>query len=187
MGFSRAQQPAFRAMVAAAWKATGGAGAKPDRGWYEAELETATGYRSTADCNAGRDYDFAMARFEEIGGASIEWQMRAFQGDAKRIAHSLRKLCADHEGDEAYMRRIARQALRLDVLPELHTLDADQLLVVLRACKQQVTRGLVAAGERDPQVSRKTHHEKPPQVKAYWAAAVRKAAEAEVPAENIPF
>lgn len=182
MAFSRRQQPEFRALLALAWAkhcSLTGATGKMDRTWYEDTLEAATGHRSTTDCNAGRDYDAVMAEFEAIAGTGIRWGLKLHGGDAKRLAHNIREICEDHSIDEGYMRRIARKALRIDHLPELLQLDRAQLLTVLRACKQHVTRHLVADGQRDPQVSRKTHRPKTPQVRAQQAP--------HVPPENIPF
>lgn len=190
MAFSRRQQPEFRKLVALAWAAhcrlTGAAG-KMDRGWYEDTLEAATGYRSTSECNAGRDYDAAMAEFEAIAGTGVKWGLKLHGGDAKRIAHNIRQICEDHDIDEGYMRRVARKALRLDTLPELLQLDREQLLVILRACKQHVTRNLIAERKHEPQVSRKTGGYKKLQVQAYQEAIRREIDAEEVPPENIPF
>lgn len=171
MSFSRAQQPEFRLLVAKAWREHCrehglDCTPKPDRAWYETELQLATGKSSTSDCNAGSDYEAAMSHFEALSGDGIKWQMRQFRGPANRIEHALKKLCADHEIAEDYMQRIARHSLRVEELPELHKLSKEQLLTILRACKQYVTRKLVAEGIRDPQISKKTRKPKPAQVAA---------------------
>lgn len=147
MGFSRAQQPGFRVMVAAAWsahcRAEGcEAGAKPDRAWYERELVFATGHHSTADCNAGRDYDRAMAHFEEIAGTGIKWQMRIHTGDAVRLLHELRQEVEAHDIDEDYLRGVARRMLRRDDLPELERLSREQLILILGEVKRFCRRRL---------------------------------------------
>lgn len=118
MSFSRAQQPEFQALVSAAWAAhckCHGIAATPkrDRGWYEQELYLAVGVTSTTDCDAGHDYDWVMARFEGIAGGSIKWQMRAFNGDVKRILWWLGKDVGEaelrkHRVDEDYVRRTMR-------------------------------------------------------------------------------
>ncbi|EDY16723.1 hypothetical protein CfE428DRAFT_5836 [Chthoniobacter flavus Ellin428] len=95
MSFSRRQQPEFRVLVPLAWVAhcrrEGLARTlKVDRDWYERELCVATGQASTKECNAGRDYDLAMAHFEGLAGVGIKWQMRVYSGDVTRMMHCLR-------------------------------------------------------------------------------------------------
>ncbi len=172
MSFSRPQQSQYRQFVRHAWLQHCRDEQLPiapmDRDWYEAELVVATGHRTTSECNAGRDYDHAMAHFEALARAGVKWQLKLSRGDAIRLAHNIREVCANHDLDEDFMRGIARQALRLDTLPELVKLSPDDLMIVLRACKQHVTRHLVREGKRQPQISRKTFMAKPPQVKAYF-------------------
>jgi len=147
MSFSRAQQPAFRKLVKAAWvavcKAEGRAAtAAPDRSWYEQELFYATDQTSTTELNAGRDYDLAMAHFEGLAGASIEWQMRVHSGDAKRLFHTLAEVTREHDIDEDYLRAIARRMLRVDYLPALADLTRPQLILILGEVKRYVRRRL---------------------------------------------
>jgi hypothetical protein len=71
MGFSRGQQPEFRGLVKQAWaehcRAEGLDGKhSSQRAWYEAELLISTGHSTTTACDAGRDYDDAMAHFETL-------------------------------------------------------------------------------------------------------------------------
>jgi len=147
MGFTRAQQPNFRKMVLDAWAdeakqrglATPG---KPDRDWYEHELELATGFRSTANCNAGRDYERAMAHFEILSGAGIRWQMKVNGGDARRILHILSETCGEHDIDENYLRGIARRMLKRDELPELKFLTREHLMTILGEVKRHIRRKL---------------------------------------------
>jgi hypothetical protein len=155
MSFSRAQQPAFRQMVKEAWLAVGRdvlqgqAGAlksTPDRDWYEQELYYATGCTSSTECDAGHDYDFAMAHFEELAGAGIRWQMKVKNGDAKRLIYNVQKIARGFNCDEAYLRGIARQALGTAHLPALDKLTPEQRVTVLRAVKIEVRR-LKARGE----------------------------------------
>lgn len=146
MSFSRAQQPAFRQMVHAAWLAHCRAeriapGLKPDRAWYEAELEEATGHASTSACSAGRDYDLAMAHFEAITGVSIKWQMRVYSGDAKRMLHELRGLISPKDGvDEDYLREVARNALGLDEPPQLHLIPREGLVEIIQTVLRHLRR-----------------------------------------------
>lgn len=185
MSFTRGQQPEFRTLLNRAWPKASEFDPSLDVGdrckakrcgecsfcrWYEELLFAATGHRSTTDCNAGRDYEFVMRALEAIIGDSIKWHLKAAGGDANRIRHELRSLCTDHEISDSYMQRIARQALKLDEPPALEDMSRDQLATVLIACKQHVTRQLVAEGKREPQVSRKTRREKAPQAKASMEA-----------------
>lgn len=152
MSFSRAQQPEFRALVFAAWTAhcrhEGLAlSVKPDREWYEQELFIATRHTSTSDCNAGRDYDLAMARFEELAGTGIKWQMKVHHGDANRMLHDLGEEFGEealkrHRVNEDYLRATARQSLRLDYLPELSKLSRKQCVLVLGEVKRWLRRAI---------------------------------------------
>lgn len=143
MSFSRAQQPEFRKLVAAAWqqhvRETGATKAQ-ERAWYEAELWEATGHDSTTDCNAGRDYDLACAHFEALAGVSIRWQMKVHSGDATRIIWHLDEITRKHGIDAPYLRGIARQALRCEELPELADLPREQLIQILGETKRFVRR-----------------------------------------------
>jgi hypothetical protein len=152
MSFSRAQQPAFRKLVKEAWiavcKAEGrAAAAAPDRCWYEQELYLAVGQTSTTECNAGRDYDLAMAHFEGLAGAGIAWQMRVHSGDAKRLLHELSEVTHAHDIDEDYLRSVARRMLRTEHLPELAHLSRPQLILILGEMKRYVRRRLKREAE----------------------------------------
>lgn len=153
MGFSRHQQPAFRILVKQAWAVhcrTEGMDVKhpSERSWYEAELLAATGHASTKNCGAGRHYDLAMAHFEELAMAGIEWQLRVYSGDAKRIIHVLQQYCDKHDVDADYLRRVARNGYGKDA--ELHTLTRDQLIVILGEVKRFVRRRVRIKGENEP-------------------------------------
>lgn len=151
MSFSRSQQPEFRGLVAAAWQAHCKATATDlkspgKRAWYEAELFAAVSHYSTTECNAGRDYDFAMAHFEELAEAGIKWQLRKYSGDAIRILWELRTVAMDHDIDEIYLRGVARRMLKSDTFPELHLLPREQLIQILgevkRFCRRTLKRAL---------------------------------------------
>lgn len=147
MSFSRAQQPEWQELIAAAWRAHCTHEGieltkKPDRSWYEQELFLATGQTSTSDCNAGRDYDLAMAHFEGLAGVGIKWQMRVHSGDAKRLLHELRAEVDAHDIDEDYLRGVARRRLRLDELPALETISRENLVLILGEVKRFCRRRL---------------------------------------------
>jgi len=108
--------------------------------WYEQELKEATGHDSTKRCNAGRDYDHAMERFEVISGDGIKWQMKIYSGDANRILFLLDEVCTDHGIDGDYLRGVAKRMLKANYRPELHLLSVDQLLIILGEVKRFVRR-----------------------------------------------
>jgi hypothetical protein len=145
MGFTRGQQPEFRVLVKQAWGVhcrTEGIDSKDSshRAWYEGELLFATGHDSTTSCNAGRDYDRAMAHFEALAMAGIKWQMKIHTGDANRILFQLQEITDEHGIDADYLRGVARQMLRREELPELHRLTRDQLILILGEVKRHVRR-----------------------------------------------
>jgi len=196
LGFTGAQQPELRVFLGLAWARQPGAVEAPApkclRGkrckgcefcaWYEAVLEGATGKTSTTECNAGRDYEDFMAALEEIHGEGVKWCLKAGgAGDAGRILHELDALAGGESGwTEQDLRAIARQMRQGEELPELGSLSERELITVRRAAKQQVTRELVAAGKRAPQVSRRRKADGAPGKR--WGQAkpaqVRAAAEA---------
>lgn len=158
MSFTRAQQPAFRLLVKAAWYAhirenpgTCGAEhpARPHRPWYEAELFTATGQHSTKDLNAGRDYELAMAHFEALVGESLQWQMKAARGDARRILHALDQIREDHGIGEPYLRAVAARVIAKrwphSEPPQLAELSLKELITVQGEVKRAVRRRPAAA------------------------------------------
>lgn len=152
-GFTRKQQGVFRPMVIAAWqrhcqlhsevlRAVDKVAAK--RAWYEAELEAATGETTSAALDPKRDFEAAMAHFEAVAGNGIYWNMRVHGSDARRIAHNIRELCQANEVDEDYMRGMARRSLRLsefDPLPDLASLEYEQLIVLMGELKRFLRRG----------------------------------------------
>jgi len=163
MSFSRSQQPELRTALALAWAAhCRTQGLAPEEGarclrkrcklegcrfcgWYEHHLEAATGFRSTTECDDGRDYERFMARLEEIHRESAKWGLRMRSGDARRLLYSLGKRCKGHGMDEIYLRRIAAKVCGLPGLPFLHELDAGQMRDVRAAAMRtgavRVTQG----------------------------------------------
>lgn len=149
MSFSRAQQPEFRLLVKGAWAVhcraeNGDARDKAaERSWYERQLAAATGKASSSACNAGRDYDLAMAHFEACAGAGLKWNLRLYGGDAKRMLHEIHEVAEAHGIDEDYLRGCARRALGLGgeaELPELHTLPRELLIQIVGEVKRFVRR-----------------------------------------------
>jgi hypothetical protein len=146
MRFSARQQGIYRKLVTLAWEAACKLHGWPlkdktakDR-WYREVLVSEIGVYTSKQLNASRDFRKAAATFESLGGGGIYWQMQYFRGDANEILHSLGKLASDHKIDESYLQRIARQALQLDHLPDLHTLPPDLLLRVRVAAKIHLGR-----------------------------------------------
>jgi hypothetical protein len=146
MSFSPRQQPEFRRLVEAAWQAhcRAEATAADDkvarRAWYEEELEGATGKRTTKECGGGRDYEAAMAHFEELSGDGIEWQLRQHDGDARRIIFQIGQISAEHGVDHRYIQGVARQMLQRDELPSLHDLSPAILVNILGNLSRHVRR-----------------------------------------------
>lgn len=141
MPFTRAQQPAFRQLVARAATACSiPSDSAARRPWYEAELMAATGHASTRECNRTTDYDAAMAHFEALVGDDITWQLRAAHGGRVRIMHGIDRALRRLDLPPAYADAIAVQALGLSPLPPLDSLDERQLLTILRALKIHAAR-----------------------------------------------
>jgi len=146
MSFSRAQQGIFRPLLQRAWEVhcRRNAGCASDRAardiWYRGELLAEFGVDSTRDMTQTRDFEQVMAHFESITGDSLTWGLRIFDGDSRRILHEVDKITKKHGWDGDYLRRIARQALRRNDLPELHTLPREELLVIVRAAKIHAKR-----------------------------------------------
>lgn len=159
MSFSGRQQGIFRPMVAGAWVwhcRAEGLGAEAAamgkkhpayRAWYERELEEATGCASSSDCNAWRDFNFAMAHFEVLARDGIYWQMELAKCDAKRILWNIARLVKRHGLEEDYLRGVARNARRKrrreagldeEELPALIDLSTEELSHVLMSVKSHV-------------------------------------------------
>jgi len=156
MSFSGRQQPEWQGMLSAAWKAQcrreglplsprcprRKCAGCPCCSWYEEHLFRATGETSTADCNAGRDYDFAMAHFEILAGAGIKWQLKVHSGDLTRMLHELRAdlgepALREHRVDEAYLLTTMQNGYGTR---EPWKLDREALIIVLGEVKRHVRR-----------------------------------------------
>ncbi len=151
MSFSRAQQGLFRPLLERAWAVECGVrgwtvGDKDAaRDWYENEMETATGCRSSKQCNATTDFESAMAHFEIIEGASIEWQIQKETGNERRIMFEVKKSARDFECDRAYLIGIAKQALGVETVAAWRDLGAEERRIIIRAVvihiRRQAERG----------------------------------------------
>jgi hypothetical protein len=93
-----------------------------------------------------------MAHFESLAGDSIYWQMRTFNGNARRILHQIDQISREHDIDEDYLRSIAKQALQTEYKPELHTLPPETLLTVLNAARVYVRRHLTSQPANDDNI-----------------------------------
>lgn len=164
-GFTPGQQGRFRPLVEQAWRAhserygrttTGSLFPTDDskaaqkaeqaafRQWYEDELESCTGNRTTAACDRRRDFETVMAHFEQIAGNSIYWTTRVYGADARRVAWNIQEICRSNEVDEDYMRGMARRMLRLDEtspLPALEQMTYQQLVIIMGELKRFLRRG----------------------------------------------
>lgn len=152
MSFSRAQQAEYRRLENAAWQLHARRqnidlkdNAARDL-WYRAELEKATGKRSTKDCDAGRHYERACAHFEELAEDGINHQVALVRGDLRRIRHAARQVNPAWSGQfptdaalETYVRGIVAQAFRgRDI--ELHRLNDGQIRIVTQAVRIAANR-----------------------------------------------
>ena len=113
--------------------------------WYEAELAAAVLLPTSVYCDQKRDFEKAIAHFEAAAGGGkgknpFYWNHRLYGADARRIIHNIQAIARDFECDEHYLQGIARQALKLSILPPLETLTYDQLIIVLRAIKIEISR-----------------------------------------------
>ncbi len=158
MGLSKSQHAYhFRPIVQRAWEAHCAVAGNPHVGdkiareeWYREQLHACLGVWTTKQCNPVRDFERLMAHFEGIASDGIKWQLKSEGGDARRLAHKIRGICKDHDLDEDYVCRVARQALRLDSLPDLDRMNTEQLFMILRALRCDAERLTVAAHASDP-------------------------------------
>jgi hypothetical protein len=80
-----------------------------------------------------------------IARNGIDWQLKLAGADKRPIIHTILEICREHDLDENYMRGVARQALKLEALPELERLEPAQLLIVLQLLRMNVARMALAA------------------------------------------
>jgi hypothetical protein len=123
--------------------------------WRRSHLHQATGHRSSKDCDAGRDFDRACARFEELAEAGYKFQLRLINGDVRRIRFAIQKVYPPFlkqfptdQDLHKWLRGIARNVTQAGWLPELHELDATQIRAVT-----QIAR--TAANDAKPEGTRK--------------------------------
>lgn len=178
MSFTGRQQPELREYLALAWNAhcTGlgvvAEAVKCLRGkrcracafctWYEDTLEAATGNRSTTDCNAWRDYDYFMRELELIHRQAIKWQMKAANGDVRRLLHGVCEIAAGRQFGEPFLRGLAMKALKLSAWPGWERLDERQIGIVaeglkaharhLRDCEAPEALALATPGDDAPEI-----------------------------------
>jgi DNA primase large subunit len=105
----------FRPMVDKAWKAhcdreciTESTTASKD-GWYRAELKKVFGVDTTKRLNKSKDFDRAMAHFEELADEGIVWQVKLLQGDAVRARYQLEEMAKLLRLDEVYLSTMREQ------------------------------------------------------------------------------
>lgn len=139
MSFSPGQQGHYRPLVEKAWQRhckdtdSDPADKVTHDKWYRAQLMQAIGVDTTSKASKTVGFDKLMAHFEGIARDGIHWQTEGSRGPARRILFALRKWCGKNRRDEDYLRRIARQMLKLKELPQLDTLTEQQLATVQRA------------------------------------------------------
>jgi hypothetical protein len=168
-GFSPGQQAQFRPMVQAAWvrSTDGRSDQKPDRDWYERELFAATGCRSTTDCNRGKDFDKAMAHFEQLAGNGIKWTLKAANGDRTRLLYLIESEArAGGYPYPEYVVAIARTPFeKLNrPFPGLEALVVEDLVKLLGKLKRAVRRrreSVAPTGSTAPPAPEKQTAEEP--------------------------
>jgi hypothetical protein len=147
MAFSLPQRiKLFQPMVDRAWAAfcrreciTEETRASKDS-WYRAELMKAFGVSTTKRLRKGKDFDKAMAHFEELADdGSIEWQMKLLNGDDKRARHRLWETCETMRFTPEYIAAIAEQMNLRTPTRELNASEALSLRLALlyHVCRKQ--------------------------------------------------
>ena len=129
--------------------------------WYRRIMRDELGVFSSKQLSPLEDYATAMAIFEAIAGGSYVWQPakpkpvrvfvpgrifwnhRATQTEqARRYLHAIRKLCAEHELEEEYVRETARRVGQLQSRPIIEQLGSPVLWKLLAALRIYVARQL---------------------------------------------
>lgn len=135
--FTPAQQSKYRPLVQAAWKAyTEASGIDPKdkparEAWYESELKTAIGMKSTVSADPGFDFDLAMAHFEGLADAGFHWR----GGLRKSIFERIKRVSKHPSATPEYCESIIRQARRLNYTPKLETLHKNDFITIIRGLK----------------------------------------------------
>lgn len=172
--FSIAQSADFFPLRDAAWREAArlrnldpkDAAAKDE--WYRETLESELGVTTSKDLCPRGDYCAAMAVMENIARGSHEkttingrstrtfepgrifWNLRLTQSEgARRILHTIRQICREHEIPDAYARGTAAKVCHVTE-PTLDQLHGDHLRKVLVALRLHVAR-LTAKAEPQPE------------------------------------
>jgi hypothetical protein len=150
MAFTRGQHAHhYRPMIARAAKKRG-LNPKDRKAldlWIRTELHEWCGVWSTNELNPHEDFEFVMARLEEMIGGDIYWQMRYKNGSARRLIHRLTQICRERDIDEDYARGVARNALGLETLPLFEEMSPKQLRTLVQIFSKQAGRIATCAAE----------------------------------------
>ncbi|HEX8312764.1 MAG TPA: hypothetical protein VF614_15690 [Chthoniobacteraceae bacterium] len=113
--------------------------------WRRDQVRKSTGKSSLTQVpRVGRKFIQLMADLEVITRSGITWQVKLHGAEKRPIIHTILEICREHDLDEHYMRGVARQALRLEALPQLEQLEVAQLLTVLQLLRMNVARMALA-------------------------------------------
>ncbi len=97
-----------------------------------AELLKCFGVNTTKGLNKGKDFDKAMAHFEELlDDGSFTWQMKALNGDARRARHQLAETVKLLRLEPGYIAAIQRQMGIHTGYQSLNAPDAVKLRIAL--------------------------------------------------------
>lgn len=148
LGFSKRQQPIFRALVEAAWRKecaregvdletapTGIVKGFRDS-WYRGILRDHLGVYTTKQLDQKYGFPKACAAFEEIIGESIYWQMRAGSERIRQARYALDVHMRSHDIDQGYAASVADKM----GFPSLEACNAKQLSAILIALKKHTER-----------------------------------------------
>ncbi len=93
-------------------------------------------------CIAGKGNQFArvMAALQMVAGDGIDWIIKADAAKPAELLHHVRGMLAGMGIAEDYARGIARNALRLQALPQLDELASHQLSLVVKILYGQGNR-----------------------------------------------
>jgi hypothetical protein len=105
--------------------------------WERQELKRVFGVDSTRDLDKGKDFERAMAHFEELADAGIYWQVKVVNGDADRARHVLNETISNLRLKPEYVDAIRRQ---MQIDHTIRTLTVDEAINMRIALLKHVRR-----------------------------------------------
>ena len=120
--------------------------------WRHEQLHSACGVYSLKQIPVhGKQYARIMARWEEITWSGIYWRMKSIGPDNMALVILIRETCEHFDLAEDYVCGIAKNALSLEELPDLETLQPWQLQKIVKILFAQGQRISASAHRHDPQ------------------------------------